>query len=447
MEKPYFPFPNTTNEEPYTASSQPQPHPHSSSSSSYDQHHHPYSSLSSSTSTFPYHHPAPFPSPYLPMVPPFAVHPPTSQPPTEPFWVGPKVQHPVSYSGQPVHRFSGIALSQPNYTNFNTSTMSPVDQERMAAADAWTTKVARTKRKIARQRSLNLNRSSEDLAAMFPHFYYDGVDDATTVLSMHETMASSAYKKPIDPYNFISPDNKRLRLILKKELKNSDVGSLGRIVIPKRDAEENLPSLNAKEGIQVVIKDINSHQEWSLRYKFWSNNKSRMYVLENTGDFVKKNELEIGDTVILYEDKSHNFYFSIKKAEKPLQELLQKPHQNPNRHYSSFQIAPTTSPSHEEEDAALALLIEQLGHREQQEVTLHLMDFPPPSSQYMAPANEPQAAFNCFTKQDNNNQRSDNNTGIHSNDFYSSFDSLNGINPCTFPFLDQWSGARGENQQ
>lgn len=83
----------------------------------------------------------------------------------------------------------------------------------------------------------------------------------------------------------------------------------------QREAEENLPSLSDKEGIQVVMRDAFSEQFWTLKFKwvpsistfvfssfdlslklvlddrvlsvvkrrYWSNNKSRMYVLENTG--------------------------------------------------------------------------------------------------------------------------------------------------------------------
>lgn len=85
----------------------------------------------------------------------------------------------------------------------------------------------------------------------------------------------------------------------------------------QREAEENLPSLSDKEGIQVVMRDAFSEQFWTLKFKwvpytlafvfssfglslklllddkssvfwllrYWSNNKSRMYVLENTGRF------------------------------------------------------------------------------------------------------------------------------------------------------------------
>ncbi|MQL76577.1 hypothetical protein Taro_008972 [Colocasia esculenta] len=74
-----------------------------------------------------------------------------------------------------------------------------------------------------------------------------------------------------------------LRYVLHKELKNSDVTSLGRIVLPKRESEIYLPFLAVKEGIQLTVKDMFSPDAWRMRYRFWPNNKSRMYVLENTG--------------------------------------------------------------------------------------------------------------------------------------------------------------------
>nr|XP_011465191.1 PREDICTED: B3 domain-containing transcription factor LEC2-like [Fragaria vesca subsp. vesca] len=96
------------------------------------------------------------------------------------------------------------------------------------------------------------------------------------------------------------------RLLFKKELKNSDVGSLGRIVLLKKEAEKYLPSLFDKEGIKLRIRDALSTQEWGLKYKYWTNNKSRMYVLENIGDFVQESGVEVGDSIHLYEDECKN---------------------------------------------------------------------------------------------------------------------------------------------
>ncbi|KAJ7563063.1 hypothetical protein O6H91_03G095300 [Diphasiastrum complanatum] len=74
-----------------------------------------------------------------------------------------------------------------------------------------------------------------------------------------------------------------LRLFLRKELKPSDVGSLGRIVLPKRESESYLPNLMSSEGVPISMEDTMSSQTWNFRYRFWPNNKSRIYLLENTG--------------------------------------------------------------------------------------------------------------------------------------------------------------------
>ncbi|KAJ0234656.1 B3 domain-containing transcription factor ABI3 [Hirschfeldia incana] len=95
---------------------------------------------------------------------------------------------------------------------------------------------------------------------------------------------------------------KNLRFLLQKVLKQSDVGSLGRIVLPKKEAETHLPELEARDGISLAMEDIGTSRVWNMRYRFWPNNKSRMYLLENTGDFVKTNGLQEGDFIVIYSD-------------------------------------------------------------------------------------------------------------------------------------------------
>ncbi|XP_057965002.1 B3 domain-containing transcription factor ABI3 isoform X2 [Malania oleifera] len=87
-----------------------------------------------------------------------------------------------------------------------------------------------------------------------------------------------------------------------KVLKQSDVGSLGRIVLPKKEAETHLPELEARDGISIAMEDIGTSRVWNMRYRFWPNNKSRMYLLENTGDFIKSNGLQEGDFIVIYSD-------------------------------------------------------------------------------------------------------------------------------------------------
>ncbi|KAK4781771.1 hypothetical protein SAY86_015873 [Trapa natans] len=107
----------------------------------------------------------------------------------------------------------------------------------------------------------------------------------------------------------VAPDRRQgwkpesnLKFLLQKVLKQSDVGSLGRIVLPKKEAETHLPELEARDGITISMEDIGTSRVWNMRYRFWPNNKSRMYLLENTGDFVRANGLQEGDFIVIYSD-------------------------------------------------------------------------------------------------------------------------------------------------
>ncbi|KAK4745396.1 hypothetical protein SAY87_011708 [Trapa incisa] len=436
MENSYSPFPKIT----IKNSSHPQPPPNEQYPHYYHRRHppilpNPSSSSSPSTSSFLYDHqrPSSILHHYFQYSPQgFMVNPLFNQSVSQPFWLGPAVQNPMPHSVQTIHQSfpDGFTRSISDYTN-SSSNVVATSMERTAAAaasNAWTTKIARSKRKMAMQKGLNLNTgsSSGDLSDPSPHSYYE---EPEIIASMHEVDESSIRYKSKDPYDLIIADNKKLKVILRKELKNSDVGSLGRIVIPKKQRK----SLLHKEGIQVMIRDINSYSGWSVKYMYWSNNKSRMYVLENTGEFVKENGLEMGDTMILHGDNSHNIYFSIKKAYKP--RLQQKSYHNLNCLQGTLYVTSTT---HEEEDASLALLIEQLRHREQQDITLQLMDYPSTSQDMMDPSQ--QQSFNCFNEQYNNNNK--NSSNINQN----SSTHLDGINPCTFSFLKQWSRCSRDDQ-
>ncbi|BAD82433.1 VP1 protein, OSVP1 [Oryza sativa Japonica Group] len=114
--------------------------------------------------------------------------------------------------------------------------------------------------------------------------------------------------------------DKNLRFLLQKVLKQSDVGSLGRIVLPK-EAEVHLPELKTRDGVSIPMEDIGTSQVWNMRYRFWPNNKSRMYLLENTGDFVRSNELQEGDFIVIYSDiKSGKYLIRGVKVRRAAQE-------------------------------------------------------------------------------------------------------------------------------
>ncbi|GLJ34687.1 hypothetical protein SUGI_0697670 [Cryptomeria japonica] len=124
-----------------------------------------------------------------------------------------------------------------------------------------------------------------------------------------------AIEDPVHKEKEKEHENKNLKFLLQKELRNSDVGSLGRIVLPKKEAEANLPTLTAREGIQICMEDMHLSKKWNFKYRFWPNNKSRMYVMENTGDFVKTHGLQLGDFVMLYKDEvNDNYIIRAKKS-------------------------------------------------------------------------------------------------------------------------------------
>lgn len=97
-----------------------------------------------------------------------------------------------------------------------------------------------------------------------------------------------------------SANGKGYEFLFQKELRASDVSSLGRIVLPKKDAERHLPFLMVREGVMLTLEDYHSGTFWTVRYRFWPNNKSRMYLLENIGGFVTYHRLQEGDLLLCY---------------------------------------------------------------------------------------------------------------------------------------------------
>ncbi|KAK4346154.1 hypothetical protein RND71_032493 [Anisodus tanguticus] len=105
------------------------------------------------------------------------------------------------------------------------------------------------------------------------------------------------------------------RFLFDKQLQNSDVSSLRRIVVPKKAAECYLPALEIKEGFPITMDDMDGIHVWSFRYRYWPNNSSRMYVLENTGDFVQTHGLRQGDYFALhYNDQKQIYGIEARKA-------------------------------------------------------------------------------------------------------------------------------------
>ncbi|THU61960.1 hypothetical protein C4D60_Mb01t00110 [Musa balbisiana] len=93
-----------------------------------------------------------------------------------------------------------------------------------------------------------------------------------------------ARRRPASDADAASQAVDGLRFLLQKELRNSDVSQLGRIVLPKKEAEAHLPSLTSRDGIAINMDDLENLQVWTFKYRFWPNNRSRMYILENTDE-------------------------------------------------------------------------------------------------------------------------------------------------------------------
>ncbi|KAI9177686.1 hypothetical protein LWI28_018092 [Acer negundo] len=131
--------------------------------------------------------------------------------------------------------------------------------------------------------------------------------------SSSSSSSSSHVPHSTTPTRVIDPS--RLTFLFQKELKNSDVSSLRRMILPKKAAETHLPVLESKEGIIISMDDLDGLHMWSFKYRFWPNNNSRMYVLENTGEFVNTHGLQLGDFVAVYQDiENKKYVIQAKKA-------------------------------------------------------------------------------------------------------------------------------------
>ncbi|GMN57423.1 hypothetical protein TIFTF001_026528 [Ficus carica] len=160
------------------------------------------------------------------------------------------------------------------------------------------------KKRLPRQR-----RSSSFLNLFFPNF------------------ATSSHVPPPSPPPARGIDPGRLRFLFQKELKNSDVSSLRRMILPKKAAEAHLPVLESKEGMLISMDDLDGLHVWSFKYRFWPNNNSRMYVLENTGDFVNAHGLQLGDYIMVYRDnKNQNYVIQASKKNAYHDHYRQKDH-------------------------------------------------------------------------------------------------------------------------
>ncbi|KAJ7558026.1 hypothetical protein O6H91_04G022300 [Diphasiastrum complanatum] len=89
--------------------------------------------------------------------------------------------------------------------------------------------------------------------------------------------------------------------------------------INKTQAEKFLPSLGNGENVFLAMEDFTGARKWNFKFSHWRNNKSRMYLLKNTGEFVTYHDLKAKDVIIIY--KNHALGKYVVFAEKALERL------------------------------------------------------------------------------------------------------------------------------
>eukprot|EP01025_Chloroclados_australasicus_P058171 TRINITY_DN7284_c2_g1_i1.p2 TRINITY_DN7284_c2_g1~~TRINITY_DN7284_c2_g1_i1.p2 ORF type:complete len:339 (-),score=67.52 TRINITY_DN7284_c2_g1_i1:193-1209(-) len=82
-----------------------------------------------------------------------------------------------------------------------------------------------------------------------------------------------------------------------KPLTSSDSNGAGRVVIPKQVAHAHFP-LFQDHTPQVLQAEDTEGAHYDLRFRFWVNGSSRMYLLEGLGELHRKFMLRTGDVMI-----------------------------------------------------------------------------------------------------------------------------------------------------
>jgi hypothetical protein len=62
-------------------------------------------------------------------------------------------------------------------------------------------------------------------------------------------------------------------------------------------AETNFPNIEDQNGIMVDVQDVFG-KKFSFKYRFWVNNSSRMYLVENTQELLQYYKLALGDVLV-----------------------------------------------------------------------------------------------------------------------------------------------------
>ncbi|RHN46684.1 putative transcription factor B3-Domain family [Medicago truncatula] len=87
--------------------------------------------------------------------------------------------------------------------------------------------------------------------------------------------------------------------LFEKTLTASDVGRLGRMVLPKSCVETYFPPISEPGGVYLQIEDVKG-KKLVFKFRFWPNNSSRIYVLEGVHAWIQSMQLQVGDFGIFY---------------------------------------------------------------------------------------------------------------------------------------------------
>ncbi|XP_071718026.1 B3 domain-containing transcription repressor VAL1-like [Rutidosis leptorrhynchoides] len=111
--------------------------------------------------------------------------------------------------------------------------------------------------------------------------------------------------------------------LFEKVLSASDASRIGRLVLPKACAEAYFPPIDSSEGVPVTIRDVKG-EEWTFQFRFWTNNNSRMYVLEGVTRCLQNMQMEAGDTVIFSRlDQEDKILIGFRKAPRSVKATTQ----------------------------------------------------------------------------------------------------------------------------
>lgn len=81
-----------------------------------------------------------------------------------------------------------------------------------------------------------------------------------------------------------------------KCLTNSDVGTHGRVVLPKAIAESQFTDFLERQGATLVGEDVDGNS-YDFKFRFWTNNQSRMYLIEGCAELLRKYKVTSGNVI------------------------------------------------------------------------------------------------------------------------------------------------------